>query len=181
MVFRRLFKKLTESQATKGAETMSSAASAGGQAFTLPHPEEPMDPAARLANIDVTAVINQWLSAWEVPPRYWDYWQTAIDLRVYETYPASVMAMGINQDTPAVTWEEGGRRHLALKPQWLNPGVIAHEQAHNSYALLSPAQKAEFSAVYAPLKDTEPLIRLLYSRNRYGLSLIHISEPTRPY
>jgi hypothetical protein len=59
---------------------------------------------------------------------------------------------------------------MVIKPKWLNPGVIAHEQAHNSYALLTPAQKASFSTVYTPLKNTDPLIKLLYSKNAYGLT-----------
>jgi hypothetical protein len=59
---------------------------------------------------------------------------------------------------------------LAIKPQWLNPGVIAHEQAHNSYALLDTGQRTAFAAVYAAFKTTDPLITLLFSRNRYGLS-----------
>jgi hypothetical protein len=36
--------------------------------------------------------------------------------------------------------------------------------------LLTPAMKANFSAVYTTLKNTDPLIRLLYSQNTYGLT-----------
>jgi hypothetical protein len=137
---------------------------------TLPHPEEAMNPSATLANTDVMAIITKWLSDWGVPAQYWDYWKTTIDMQVYEIYPPSLISMGINQDTPSATWEAGGKRHLAIKPKWLNPGVIAHEQAHNSYALLTLSLKAAFSAVYTPLKNTDPLIKLLYSKNTYGLT-----------
>jgi hypothetical protein len=143
---------------------------AKNQTTSLPHPEEPMDPSATLANTNVMAIITKWLMDWGVPTQYWDHWKTAIDIQVYEIYPAFLIAMGINQDTPAVTWEADGKRHLAIKPKWLNPGVIAHEQAHNSYALLESAQKMNFSNFYTPLKDTDPLIRLLYSKNTYGLT-----------
>ena len=136
----------------------------------LPHPEEPMNPSATLANTDVTAIITKWLLDWEVPAPYWDYWKAAIDMQVYEIYPASIIAMGLNQDIPSATWEAGGKRHMVIKPKWLNPGVIAHEQAHNSYALLTPSEKAAFSTVYTPLKNTDPLIKLLYSKNTYGLT-----------
>jgi hypothetical protein len=105
-----------------------------------------------------------------VPEQNWEYWKTAIDIRVYDNYPPSLISIGIKQDTPAATWEAGGKRHLAIKPQWLNPGVIAHEQAHNSFALLTPSQKVNFPSVYAPLKETDYLIKLLYSKNTYGLS-----------
>lgn len=137
---------------------------------TLPHPEEPMNPSATLANTSIIAAVTKWLSDWGVPTQYWEYWKTAIDMQVYEIYPASIIAMDLNQDVPSATWDAGGTRHMVIKPKWLNPGVIAHEQAHNSYALLTPAQKASFSTVYTPLKNTDPLIKLLYSKNAYGLT-----------
>ncbi len=133
----------------------------------IPHPEEPMNPMATLANTDVNVVMNQWLHDWAVPAQHWDHWKSTIDVQVYEVYPDS---LGMRQDTPAGTWEAGGKRHLAIKPQWLNPGVIAHEQAHNSYALLDSAQRGAFAALYSPLKTTDPVIRLLYSKNAYGLT-----------
>jgi hypothetical protein len=150
--------------------TYRSVMASSGQRTTLPHPEEPSNPSATLANTNLTVTTNKWLLDWGVPTQYWDYWKNAIDIQVYEIYPASVMAMGISQDTPAVTWDAGGKRHLAIKPGWLNAGVIAHEQAHNSYALLTPPQKVAFSAVYTPLKATDPLIKLLYLKNTYGLT-----------
>jgi hypothetical protein len=140
------------------------------QTPSLPHPEEPMNPSATLANTDVNAIITKWLSDWGVPAQHWDYWRKAIDLQIYETYPPSLIAMGINQDTPALTWDADGKRHLAIKPKWLNPGVIAHEQAHNSYALLPPNEKSAFNMFYSSYKNTDPLITLLYSKNTYGLT-----------
>jgi hypothetical protein len=140
------------------------------QITTLPHPEEPMNPLASLANTNFNSTITKWLLDWEVPAQHWDYWKTAIDIQVYEIYPTFLVTMGINQDIPAVTWEADGKRHLATKPKWLNPGVIAHEQAHNSYALLTPSQKAAFSTVYTTIKHTDPFITLLYSKNAYGLT-----------
>jgi hypothetical protein len=138
--------------------------------LTLPHPEEPINPSATLANTNVDAVMTKWLQAWSVPTPYWDYWKKAIDLKVYDIYPANLAAIGLKQDTPAGTWEAGGKRYMVVKPQWLNPGVIAHEQAHNSYALLDPNQKTSFSGIYNSLKNIDPLIRLLYSKNTYGLT-----------
>jgi hypothetical protein len=157
MVFDRFFKNITNQPA----------ASSG---LVLPHPEEPMNPSATLANTNVESVMTKWLRDWAVPAQYWDYWEKAIDLKVYDIYPPSLTAMGIKQDTPAGTWEAGGKRFLAVKPSWLNPGVIAHEQAHNSYALLTPSQKTAFAALYNTLKNSDPLIKLLYSKNTYGLT-----------
>jgi len=136
----------------------------------LPHPEEPLNPAATLANVDVNAIISKWLTDWGVPQTWWFTWKKAIDVQVYDVYPPSILAIGAKQDTPAMTWSADGKRHLAIKPGWLNPGVIAHEQAHNSYAFLNPAQKSTFSALHTSLKSTDPLMRQLYSINTYGLS-----------
>jgi hypothetical protein len=77
--------------------------------------------------------------------------------------------MGANQDAPTFTWSTGIKRNLAIKPGWLNPGVIAHEQAHNSYALLNPNQKSAFSDLFAHLENTSPLIKQLSSINNRGL------------
>jgi len=96
--------------------------------------------------------------------------EDSIEIQVYDVYPDSLTATGLRQDTPAATWEAGGKRHLVIKAPWLNPGVIAHEQAHNSYALLNPNQKTAFASIYNSLKNTDPLIKLLYSINTYGLS-----------
>lgn len=138
--------------------------------LTLPHPEEPMNPSATLMNTNLMATISKWLEDWQVPVHYWEYWKTAIDVQVYEVYPPSLTASGLSQNTPACAWDADGKRHLAVKPHWLNPGVIAHEQAHNSYAILTPAQKTAFANAYAPLKNSAPLIKALYSINKYGLT-----------
>ena len=143
---------------------------APGKAMTLPHPEEPMNPSATLANTNVAAIIEQWFVHWAVPQQYQDRWKNVIEIQVYDIYPASIIAMGLNQDTPAATWEADGKRHMVVKPGWLNPGVIAHEQAHNSYAFLTPAQKSEFASLYRSLKNSDPLIKLLYTINTYGLT-----------
>ena len=71
---------------------------------------------------------------------------------------------------PAGTYELNGIRHLNIKPEWVNPGVIAHEQAHNSYALLTSEQKTGFTATYTPLKTSNPLLVFLFSKNSYGLT-----------
>ena len=170
MVFDRLFRILTQQPDTAQQAPAPTNTPARPQPLALPHPEEPMNPAATMANTTLSAMMNKWFADWEVPQKYWSYWMQSIDIQVHEVYPPSLLSMGIKQETPAATWEANGKRHLAIKPQWLNPGVIAHEQAHNSYALLNAEQKQAFAAQYKPLINTDPLIKLLYSKNTYGLS-----------
>jgi hypothetical protein len=125
----------------------------------LPHPEEKPDYSHNIENTVFLDVLNKWFEIYNVPEQYRGFWQDriAVTVTVEISYPAG-------------TWDQDGVRHLAVRPEWLNPGVIAHEQAHNSYALLTDSQKAEFSSVYNPLKDTDSFIKLLYSKNTYGLS-----------
>jgi hypothetical protein len=136
----------------------------------LPHPEEPLNPFTTASNIDINAVISRWLTDWEVPQAWWFHWRNAIDIQVYDVYPPFILAMGVKPDTPVFTWSADGQRRVAIKPGWVNPGVIAHEQAHNSYSLLSPEQKSAFSALHVYLKNTNPLIKQLYSLNAFGLT-----------
>ena len=125
----------------------------------LPHPEELPDYAQTLENIDIDLVFEKWVIEWSVPSEYTDFWRNSIVITVTNDIAY-----------PAQTWEENGKRHLDIKPEWLNPGVLAHEQAHNSYALLTDKEKADFALVYNAIRELDPMIKLLYSINTYGLS-----------
>jgi hypothetical protein len=129
------------------------------ESFTIPHPEEPADYSITMANYNIDAVFDKWMLGYRVPAENRDYWRNAIEIEVTSAL-----------ESPAATWDNRrtGKRHLAVKPEYLNPGVLAHEQAHKSYALLTEQQKREFSTAYTPLKTTNPLITYLYSINRYG-------------
>ncbi len=129
------------------------------QPQTLPHPPEAPDYTKTVENADITQALNEWMVAYQVPEEYRTHWTSIIVIRVTDTI-----------SYPAQTWEVDGIRHLDIRPEWLNPGVIAHEQAHNSYALLTEEQRTEFSMVYNSLKNTDPYIKLLYSQNTYGLT-----------
>ena len=131
------------------------------QRLAIPHPEEAADFSITVDNCNIDAVFNKWMLDYQVPAENRDHWRHAIEIEVTN-----------NLDSPAATWDNPrtGKRHLAVKPAYLNPGVLAHEQAHNSFALLTKKQKNEFSAAYAPLKTSDPLITYLYSINSYGKS-----------
>ncbi len=128
--------------------------------LVLPHPEEAPDYSQTLENVNIDAVITKWLMDWQVPAEYWDYWRTAI-----------VVTLRTDIDYPAQTYDGAdGKRHLEIQPAWLSAGVLAHEQAHNSYALLTESQRYEFAAAYGKVKTSDPLIKVLYSQNAYGLT-----------
>jgi hypothetical protein len=125
--------------------------------LTIPHPEEPPDYSRTLANTSAEGLLTAWFDGWKVPPQYQDWWRNEMKITISLQYPS-----------PAATSSE--TRQMWVRPEWANPGVIAHELAHVSYSLLTETMKTEFSAVYTPLKNTDPLITLLYSQNTYGLT-----------
>lgn len=125
---------------------------------SLPYPEEKPDFSQTIETVNIAETIVAWLTNYRVPAEYRDFWRTKISVTVDATVPC------------ACAWGENGTRHIKVHPAWLNTGVIAHEQAHNSYALMSEAEKQEFSNVYTLLKVSDPKIRLLYSINSYGLT-----------
>jgi len=81
-----------------------------------------------------------------------------------------MLSGNLKADTPACTWTENHIRVLASLAKWFNVGVIAHEQAHNSYALLSGFDKLMFALIYNCLRPFNSLIKQLYSQNQYGLT-----------
>ena len=140
--------------------------------LTIPYPEEASDPLQTVENTNVDGVILQWLRNYRVPLTEWDWWKTKIAIHIYNFWPDEILARyrSIHGDTPAFTVEENGQRNLYCLAPFLNPGVVAHEQSHTSYSLLTDAQKQGFSILYNQLKTTDPLIVLLYSKNTYGLT-----------
>jgi len=131
--------------------------------ISLLHPEEMPDYSQTCDGIYISKAIDGWLTKWDVPAEYHDYWRASIVINVSN-----------DMDNPAQSWGYPGSlvRYIDIKPAYLNAGVIAHEQAHNSYALLTDEQKELFAAEYLPLIKSDPYIKLLYSVNNYGLTSI---------
>ncbi|MDD5700437.1 MAG: hypothetical protein PHU23_00180 [Dehalococcoidales bacterium] len=128
----------------------------------LPHPEEPKDDSQTVENVDVDVICTKWLTNWDVPADQRDFWKNKIRITLHETY----FVGGI--EVPAGTYDCEVGRCMDIEAKWLNPGVIAHEQAHNSYSFLSDAKKAEFSTVYSAVKNTDPMIMLMREKHSYA-------------
>lgn len=165
-LLRKLFFNTKPSDDGKESPEINDGASDGipnTEVLAIPFPEEAPDFTRTVENTCVADVVDQWMIKHEVPQENWELWRTAIDIQVYDQYPDSLMAWGISQDWPSFTWESDGKRHMAIKSAWLNVGVIAHEQAHNAWALLTETQQSQFAQIYESLKDTDPYIKLLRS------------------
>jgi hypothetical protein len=123
---------------------------------TLPHPEEPRNDNQTLENTNVSMFYEKWFTDWEVPEQYHLFWQLAIDVKLDVTIP---YAAGV--------WADGNGVHLRCRPEYMNAGVLAHENAHNSYALLTPDEKLEFESVYGLEVENNELMVYLDSVNSY--------------
>lgn len=137
--------------------------------LSIPYPEEKPDYSKQVVNTSISSVINEWMVKYNVPEEHRVWWRTQIECHIYDKWTPDILTKwpSIAKD-PAFSVEENGTRHLYCLAPFFNPGVVAHEQAHNSWFLLTDAQRKGFSAIYTPLKATDPLIKLLYSQNSYG-------------
>jgi hypothetical protein len=124
------------------------------RARKLPHPKETENKNHTADNISVSAFVEMWLIKWDVPPQYWPFWQTQqVKLDDSIGYPA---------------WNCGGL--LSVRPSWCSAGVLAHEFAHTVWAELTEDLRTQFELQSTPLIKSDPLVRLLFSQNSYGLT-----------
>ena len=114
-----------------------------------PYPEEKFNPDATEDNVIIEDIIDSWFWHYDVPEEYHDYWLYKIDIKIDAIFP---YAAGV--------WESNGIRHLTAQPGWFNKGVLAHEQAHNSYFTMTEEKKDSFKSAYLALRDSESLKHL---------------------
>lgn len=139
--------------------------------LAIPYPEEPINPGQTIANLDKDGIFENWLVDYSVPAQHWDFWKNQIKLAVYDEWPAECLAVGIKTDTPAYTINYGTERHFNCLAHWFNPGVIAHEQAHNSYDLLTSDKRMEFIRALINEKNN-PWIALLQKAGKLNSGIV---------
>ena len=140
------------------------------QPLVLLHPEEPQNLNQTVANTSKDTILQEWFTGWSVPTLSQSYFTNAIDIQIFDSWsPEQIQQFGISASTPAFTFQDTVR-HLYSLASWLNPGVVAHEQGHNSYALLTDAQKTQFTTLFDSLKQTDAKLIYLWSVNSYGLT-----------
>lgn len=128
--------------------------------YSIPHPEEPYDPDATKYTVSIGLVFQEWYDTYQVPIPNRSFWSTQIIIKIDPDFPY-----------PAGAWFENGKRHATFQPGYFNKGVVAHEQAHNSYALLTEEQKGSFSSAYHALMEQDnKQLEALFICNPYGLT-----------
>jgi len=123
--------------------------------LTLPHPEERENLSQTMTNVNIDDVFQVWYENYNVPIVSRSYFRNTVVVELNDTI-----------QYPAGTWEAAGIRHLQVRPEWCNAGVLAHEEAHCSYALLTEHQKVSFETVYNNAQS-DPYIVLLHTVNTY--------------
>lgn len=135
----------------------------------LPYPPIKPDYSKTVANSDLVAVFDQWFHDYKVPFENYNHWRNSIKIEMFDNWPQWVYDKWPGQQyfldmAAALTYDDTDGRHLLIKAPFLNTGVMAHEQAHNSYALLTPEQKAQFAVDYKPLKVTDKLMKAVFPK-----------------
>jgi hypothetical protein len=125
-------------------------------AMSLPHEPESRDDSRTFANVNIDDVREKWLNDWQVPEEHRPYW------RQFKIVLSHKYGPGI----PAATSAQVNT--MWIRPEWANPGVIAHELAHESYSLLTERMKAAFKSDLESLKNKDGLLRLLFTRISYA-------------
>jgi hypothetical protein len=125
--------------------------------YTLLHPEEKPDFSITINNYNLDKVFDKWFKDYQVPYYHFDYWRNKIEINVTDTL-----------NYPAATWDIPNGRHLAIRPEYLNAGVLAHEQAHNSLSLLNITDKANFAIDLEALKKTDKMLQYLFKEKPYA-------------
>ena len=123
-----------------------------------PYPEEKFNKDIPV-DVDTAFAMTCWMLKYGVPPNYQNFWHDHLIIHVDPDY-----------EYPAGVWTENGIRHMRIQPGYLNPGVIAHEQAHNSYDLMSDAKKVGFKVTLLRLYETRKVLKKLFKYNTYGLN-----------
>jgi len=105
---------------------------------SLPHPCEKPDFSRTIGNTRMASICGAWLEGWAVDDP--DFWLNEVTIELSIKYP-----------TPGLSFSED--KKIILRPEWANPGTLAHEAAHVSYSLLSDTGKSNFEFQYYACRD----------------------------
>ncbi len=130
-------------------------AAGGVKPAALPHEPERPDYSRTLQNVNVSRVLEGWFEGWGVPKKHRKYWRRFKIMISYKYGP----------EYPAATSSE--TNEMWLRPEWANPGVVAHELAHESYSRLKKKKKESFEREYRRRLAEDEMIKYAYGRIDY--------------
>lgn len=113
-----------------------------------------MDQSMTMESVRIAEVIENWLRTWKVPQRYHSFWLEECDIKLSLKYRA-----------PAATIAQ--TREIFVRPEWANPGIIAHEVCHIVWQFLSDSQRESFQKDLTDALKHDYLIRLAWQTKPY--------------
>jgi hypothetical protein len=123
----------------------------------MPHPREEVNyKQTSLTDHDIFEITRDWLIAWKVPAAFLQFWYSR---------PVTISDSSVLGEYPA--WMDNGT--LVVKPEWLSPGLMAHEWAHFSWSFLSEGERVWFESDFLSFNYNNRWIRLLYTLYPYNL------------
>jgi len=120
----------------------------------LPHPEEKPDYNLTVDSINVENLMNEWLATYDVPAEYHSYWKEHCHIIVSKQYPF-----------PAATSAQ--TQTIYIRPEWANPGVIAHEVCHIVWYELAEEERIAFEYALYDARQADPLLALAWETKAY--------------
>jgi hypothetical protein len=120
------------------------------QPTAFPYPEEAPDPTL---NDSSEQLLHKFFIKYFVPEEHWSFWRS-VNIVIDKTFANPA---GMISET----------KTLILRPEYANPGILAHEFSHLSYFLLNEEQKAHFAQDYVNIIQTDQLLRFLYFQKPY--------------
>ena len=122
--------------------------------LTLPHPEQPPEYSATIENTDIHAVIAEWFEEYDVPLEYQSYWINDCNIKVSLAYkyPAATIAQ---------------TKTVYVRPEWCNPGVIAHEVCHIIWQSLTEEERIDFENKMYDERQKNKLLALAWETKPY--------------
>lgn len=129
--------------------------------YNLPHPQEGRNDSATIETTDMFKVLTDFYTKYSISTDNQPFWN---QVKFKVEYPLIING----NECPAGT--DSQTKTMWIEPQWASAGVLAHELAHISYYQLSPDAQAKFAVLHDGFKNTDILVKLLYSMNGYGLT-----------
>lgn len=140
-------------------------------ALVLPHPEEPGNPQATAAAVNIIAVRQAWYDGWRVSLNGRGLFNP-VTLNLVENL--AIVYNGALVKVPAATYAELLR--IDIDPKWANPGVLAHESQHIFYSWLTEDQRLKFAAEYFGMAETGDAMLSLVVRHMAGRDPSWVSD-----
>lgn len=122
--------------------------------LVLPHPENAPDYTATMDNVDINTIISTWFDEYAVQNAHRPYWLNDCNIILSQkfTYPAATIAQ---------------TKTVYVRPEWCNPGVIAHEVCHIVWYELTETERIGYENALYDARQTDELVKLAWETKTY--------------